>query len=235
MKPEIQANKVVIFSGAGISAESGLSTFRDADGLWNQYPVDVVASLSGWQHCPEVLLEFYNDRRKQAAAAQPNAAHLAIAQLESAYEVVVITQNVDDLHERAGSSKIIHVHGELAYARSSTEPVLRYHIGAEAISMGQTCERGSQLRPDIVWFGEDIQFYQEARQHIASAARIMVVGTSLSVYPAASLLNAARYHADKVLIALQLDKRPYGFQCYGGRASNLVPAIVNRWLAEAGC
>lgn len=192
MKPEVQANKIVVFSGAGVSAESGLRTFRDSGGLWNEYSWQEIATVEGWNRQPEVLLDFYNQRRQEAWRAEPNAAHLAIASLESSWEVVVVTQNVDGLHERAGSSNVIHLHGQLSYARSSSMPDTRYKIDDGPIAMGQLCEHGSQLRPDVVWFGEDVQNLDIAKHHIATAAKVLVIGTSLSVFPAASLVKRDR-------------------------------------------
>jgi NAD-dependent deacetylase len=223
--------KVVVFSGSGVSAESGLPTFRDAAGLWRQYAWEEVASPEGWRRHPEVVLDFYNERRQLAALAQPNAAHLAIAALERVFEVVVVTQNVDDLHERAGSTQVIHVHGELMFARGERSG-LRQRIGAAPIHMGQTCEQGSQLRPDIVWFGEDVRHLEESRAHIADAARLLVVGTSLSVFPAASLVRAAPHSADKVLVAPELESPPHGFEWLRGKATECVPAVAQRWMRE---
>lgn len=150
-KKSVNPKKIVVFTGAGISAESGLKTFRDSDGLWESYPVDVVASISGWQNDPQLVLEFFNQRRKDAAKAQPNRAHLAIAELESMFEVVVVTQNIDSLHERSGSTKVIHLHGSLNQARSSIDPAVVYDIGDSAIQFGQECELKSQLRPNVVF------------------------------------------------------------------------------------
>lgn len=234
MKPEIQSNKIVILSGSGISAESGIPTFRDANGLWHNYSWEAVASPAGWRAHPEVVLEFYNERRKHAAEALPNIAHCAIAALESAYEVVAITQNVDDLHERAGSTHVIHVHGQLNYARGTSDARRRYRINAAPILMGQLCEDGTQLRPDIVWFGEDVEYMTESRWHIETAAKVLVVGTSLSVFPAASLVKAARGRAEKILIALEMDKLPFGFKFMRGKAGSIVPFLCERWLEEAG-
>ena len=230
MKPTIQPNKIVVLSGSGISAESGLPTFRESSGLWNNYAWEDVASPQGWQRHPEIVLEFYNERRLKAWKAQPNAAHLAIASLEANYEVVIVTQNVDALHERAGSTNVIHVHGELAYARSTSPARKRYQIGSAPIEMGQLCEDGTQLRPDIVWFGEEIQFFEAARSHIATAARVLVVGTSLSVYPAASLVKAARGRAQKVIVGLEVEHLPYGFSFLRGKATEVIPSLVAQWL-----
>ena len=233
MKPEVQSNKVVVLSGSGISAESGLPTFRDSAGLWNSYSWEEVSSPQGWEHRPEVVLDFYNQRRRQAWEAAPNAAHHAIAALEASYEVIVITQNVDELHERAGSSNVIHVHGQIAYVRGTSAARRRYKIGGTPISMGQLCEDGTQLRPDVIWFGEEVEFLTEAKRHIASAGRVLVIGTSLSVFPVAALVKAARGRADKVLVAFDVTKPPYGYTFLRGKATELVPAVTNRWLAES--
>lgn len=234
MKPEVQSNKVVVLSGSGISAESGIPTFRDSNGLWNSYSWEEVASPAGWKARPDVVLAFYNERRLQAWRAAPNAAHQAIAALEAAYEVVVITQNVDDLHERAGSRNVIHLHGQLAYARGTSEARKRHRIDGDPISLGQLCEDGTQLRPDIVWFGEKVELFQEARMHVATAAKVLVVGTSLSVFPAASLVKAARGRAEKVLSSLEMQKRPYGFTFMRGKATEVLPALAINWLAQSG-
>lgn len=233
MKPPIQTNKVVVLSGSGVSAESGLPTYRDANGLWNKFSWQELASPEGWRSQPEAVLAFYNERRLKAWEASPNAAHVAIASLESTFDVVVVTQNVDELHERAGSSNVIHVHGQLAYVRGTSEARKRYRIEAAPIAIGQLCEDGTQLRPDIVWFGEEIQFFGEARKHMATAARVLVVGTSLSVFPAASLVKAARGRADKVVVSREIDKVPYGFSFVRGKASEIVPALAARWLDQA--
>lgn len=234
MKPEVQANKIVVFSGSGVSAESGLPTFRDSNGLWNSYSWEEVSSPQGWERNPEAVLAFYNERRLKAWQAAPNAAHLAIASLEASYEVVVITQNVDELHERAGSSHVIHAHGEIAYARGTSAARRRYRIEGEPVSIGQLCEDGTQLRPDVVWFGESVQFLGEARSHIASASKVLVVGTSLSVFPVASLVKAARGRAEKVVVSLDVVKPPYGYTFHKRKATEAVPALVTKWLSEAG-
>ena len=232
MKPDVQANKIVVLSGSGISAESGLPTFRDANGLWNSYSWLELASPEGWNKHPEVVLAFYNERRLQAWQAIPNAAHQAIASLETAYQVVVITQNVDELHERAGSRNVIHVHGQITYARGTSKARKRYRIDAAPITMGQLCEDGTQLRPDIVWFGEEVECFEQARLHVATAAKVLVVGTSLSVFPVASLVNAAQDGAEKILVALQMDKLPYGFTFLQGKASEIVPTLAANWLTK---
>lgn len=233
MKPEIQPNKIVVLSGAGISAESGLPTFRDANGLWNSYSWLELASPEGWNRHPEAVLAFYNERRLQAWKAAPNAAHQAIASLETAYEVVVITQNVDELHERAGSQNVIHVHGQITYARGTSKARKRYRIDDAPILMGQLCEDGTQLRPDIVWFGEEVEYFEQARLHVTTAAKVLVVGTSLSVFPVASLVNASQDGAEKILLALQIDTLPYGFTFLQGKATEVLPMLAANWLARA--
>jgi NAD-dependent deacetylase len=221
---------IVILSGSGLSAESGLPTFRDAAGLWRQHSWQDLASPEGWRANPALVLEFYNERRARAWSAQPNAGHLAIAALERKYDVVVITQNVDALHERAGSTNVLHVHGELSYARGTGPSRRRYRIDGAPIELGQLCEEGTQLRPDIVWFGEETQFMSEACEHVAAAEKVLVVGTSLSVYPAASLVDVARDDADKVLNCLEMDDVPRGFVFHPGPATRVLPRIIEGWL-----
>ncbi len=225
-------DKIVILSGSGLSAESGLPTFRDAAGLWRQYSWVELASPEGWHKHPEVVLAFYNERRAKAWAARPNAAHLAIASLEQKFDVTVVTQNVDALHERAGSTRVVHLHGELAYARGTGPARRRRRIDAAPIEPGQTCEEGTQLRPDIVWFGEETQHMDAARDFVAAADRVLVVGTSLSVYPAASLVDFARPRARKVLNSLEMDEVPEGFEFRAGPATAVIPALAGEWLSN---
>lgn len=181
--------KIVVLSGSGISAESGLATFRDSGGLWEGYDVMEVASIEGWMRNPGKVLDFYNERRKQLANAQPNDAHYALVRLEDKFGVTIITQNVDDLHEQAGSSNVIHLHGELKKVRSSVDENLIYDIGSGEIHMGDTCDKGSQLRPHIVWFGELVPMMEVAAKESTEADIYLVIGTSLAVYPAAGLLD----------------------------------------------
>jgi len=223
--------KVVVLSGSGLSAESGLPTFRDAAGLWRQYSWVELASPDGWRKDPGLVLSFYNERRAKAWAAQPNAAHLAIASLEQRFDVVVVTQNVDALHERAGSTRVLHVHGELAFARGTGPSRRRRRIDDAPIELGQTCEEGTQLRPDIVWFGEETQHMDEAREHVEAADRVLLVGTSLSVYPAAGLVGFARPRAIKVLNSLEMDEVPRGFDFRAGPATAVIPPLVAEWMA----
>jgi NAD-dependent deacetylase len=233
MKPEIDTNKVVVFTGAGISAESGLQTFRDSNGLWNDFKVEDVATPEAWASDQELVLQFYNDRRKQAFDAIPNEAHDAVARLEEKFEVIVITQNIDDLHERSGSTNVIHVHGQLKYARSSKNDSLLYlYDEGKPIQAGDVCDEGSQLRPDVVWFGEDVQNYDLAIKHILTAGRVLVVGTSLSVHPAAGILKKARFNAEKIITTKQIDRRPPGYKLLRGTATKVVPSVISDWLNE---
>lgn len=181
--------KLVVLSGAGISAESGLKTFRDMGGLWEQYDVTEVASPEGWRRNPALVLRFYNERRKLLFAAKPNAGHRALADLQEYFEVIVITQNVDDLHEQAGSKQVLHLHGELRKAQSTIDPSLVYTLSTWELNLGDLCEKGSQLRPYIVWFGESVPNYSRAVELVQSADLFAVIGTSLNVYPAAGLLD----------------------------------------------
>jgi len=192
--------KIVILTGAGISAESGIATFRDSNGLWEQHKIEDVATPDGWRRNPQLVLDFYNQRRKQAATVAPNAGHLGLVELEKQFDVHIITQNVDDLHERAGSTKVLHLHGKLREARSSVNPQLIYDIGDKEICLGDKCERGSQLRPNIVWFGEAVPAIEEAIAITEKADVFIVIGTSLQVYPAAGLLNFAGEDIPKYLI-----------------------------------
>ncbi|MCP4522383.1 MAG: NAD-dependent deacylase [Cytophagales bacterium] len=183
--------KIVVLTGAGISAESGIATFRDANGLWEGHDVMEVATPEGWQANPALVLEFYNQRRKNGLEAQPNAGHLALVELEKHFEVEIITQNVDNLHEKAGSSNIIHLHGEIFKSRSTIDSGLIYDIEGWELNMEDTCEKGSQLRPHIVWFGEDVPMIEVAVEKIADADAVLIIGTSLAVYPAAGLVGYA--------------------------------------------
>ena len=193
-------SKIVVLTGAGISAESGIRTFRDAGGLWEGYRVEDVATPEAWHRQPEVVLQFYNERRKQLLEVHPNAAHLALAALEQTHEVIIITQNVDDLHERAGSKHILHLHGELLKARSSKYEDLIYDWTTD-INPGDVCAKGYQLRPHIVWFGEMVPMLEVAIDTIRDADFVFVIGSSMQVYPAASLvayapLDAMIYYID---------------------------------------
>ena len=184
--------KLVFLTGAGISAESGLATFRGQDGLWEKHRIEEVASPQAWARDPALVLRFYNQRRRQVLLAEPNAAHRAIQQAEERFDVTVITQNVDDLHERAGSKNILHLHGEIRRARSTLDPRWITQIDGSELELGDLCPLGSQLRPHIVWFGEAVPLLDQAISLVRSADILIVVGTSLRVYPAASLIGYAR-------------------------------------------
>ena len=181
--------KLVVLTGAGISAESGISTFRDNGGLWDTYRIEDVATPEAWARNQELVLQFYNERRKQAESVKPNAAHYALVELEKDFDVTIITQNVDNLHEVAGSSKVLHLHGELFKARSTKDPELVYEMQSWELKTGDLCELGSQLRPHIVWFGEEVPMMETAIDIAGEADIFVVVGTSLAVYPAAGLVH----------------------------------------------
>ncbi len=181
--------KVIVLTGAGISAESGISTFRDSGGLWEQYRVEDVATYEGWLKNRKLVLGFYNQRRKQLFDVEPNAGHRELVRLEEAYDVQIITQNVDDLHERAGSTHVLHLHGELKKARSTADENYIVEIDGWELNEGMLCPQGAQLRPHIVWFGEAVPMIERAAALCGQADYVIVVGTSLNVYPAAGLLN----------------------------------------------
>jgi len=191
--------KLVVLTGAGISAESGLKTFRDSDGLWEEHRIEDVATPRGWKKNPELVLAFYNYRRKNVAEAKPNAAHEALAKLQNDFDVTIITQNIDDLHERAGSKKIIHLHGEIFKMRSEENENLIYEISGD-INYGDKAGDGAQLRPHIVWFEEPVPKIEEAISIVSQADIFVVVGTSLAVYPAAGLVNYAGRDIPKFII-----------------------------------
>ncbi|HKL71837.1 MAG TPA: NAD-dependent deacylase [Marinilabiliaceae bacterium] len=186
--------KLVVLSGAGMSAESGIPTFRDMGGLWEKYDVTEVASPQAWAKDPELVLRFYNERRKKLLESHPNEGHKILAELEKVYDVQIITQNVDDLHERAGSSKVFHLHGELRKVRSTRNPNLIYELDGWELKSGDLCDEGSQLRPHIVWFGEEVSGISEAQEMVHAADLFVVVGTSLNVYPAAGLASIVPDH-----------------------------------------
>jgi len=192
--------KIIVLTGAGMSAESGLKTFRDQDGLWNKYKIEEVASPKAWQREPQVVLDFYNQRRKQLFEVEPNIAHYELVKLEEKFHVQIITQNVDDLHERAGSSNVMHLHGELKKVRSTIDENLVYQMDSWELKLGDFCEKGSQLRPYIVWFGEPVPNFSKASEIAAKAEILIVIGTSLTVYPAALLVNEAPNESIKYLI-----------------------------------
>ncbi|MFA7617115.1 MAG: NAD-dependent deacylase [Weeksellaceae bacterium] len=195
--------KIAVLTGAGISAESGISTFRDSDGLWESYDIQKVASPEGWLENPGLMLDFYNQRRRKLSEVQPNSAHNYLKGLEKKYEVTVITQNVDDLHERAGSSNVIHLHGELLKSRSEDDDSLIYDCLGD-ISLGDRAEDGAQLRPHIVWFGEMVPMLDKAVKVVEDCDIMLVIGTSLMVYPAASLIHYQSF--DKPIYLIDPDR-----------------------------
>lgn len=223
---------ITVLTGAGISAESGLATFRGPDGLWRRHRPESLATPEAFARDPELVLDFYNTRRGLVRAAQPSAAHQAIADLESAFDVTVITQNVDDLHERAGSSRVLHVHGEILWGRSAADPDVRVHLGDGDITMDDRAPDGSALRPDVVWFGESVRHVDAALSAIAAAKRCLVVGTSLTVYPVAAWIALADTAQQRVLIAPEVAHVPSGFQWVRGKAGEYVPSLCKQWLEE---
>ena len=224
--------KCVVLTGAGISAESGLQTFRDSGGLWEGYRVEDVCTPEAFARSPQTVIDFYNARRRAAAAAEPNAAHFALADLERAYDVQIITQNVDDLHERAGSSKVLHLHGELNKLRSTVDEneILPWQ-GDQTLADRDS--RGRPLRPHIVWFGEAVPLIEEAVRLVEAADTVIVVGTSLKVYPAASLLHYARFGVPVYLIDPKPNADVSGVEILAQTAVRGVPALVAELLRTA--
>ncbi len=226
--------RIVILTGAGMSAESGISTFRDSNGLWKNHRIEEVASPEAWARNPEMVLEFYNQRRKQLFEVEPNAGHHALVRLEEKYDVQIVTQNVDDLHERAGSSKVLHLHGELKKVRSTVDPGLVYELDHWELKLGDKCEKGSQLRPHIVWFGEAVPMIETAAELMKKAGIFMVVGTSMVVYPAAGLIH----YVEREIPKLYVD--PKAFAVHGvsnlevirQKAGEALPVLVGRLLDE---
>ncbi len=226
--------RIVVFTGAGISAESGLKTFRGDDGLWEGYRVEDVATPEAWARDPELVQEFYNIRRRAVLEAEPNDAHNALVRLEACYAVDIITQNIDDLHERAGSARVHHLHGLITRSQSSVDPGLTYPIQGDEIRMGAVCEHGSQLRPHVVWFGEPVPAMTQAIRLCRQADVFIVVGTSLQVYPAAGLLYEVPREALKFVVdphASALVKET-GITCIDGKASEAIPALVDQLCAS---
>jgi NAD-dependent deacetylase len=198
---------LVVFTGAGMSAESGISTFRDSNGLWENHRIEDVATPEGWLRNPALVLEFYNQRRKDIIKAAPNLAHRMLADMESTFKVSIITQNVDNLHERAGSTRVLHLHGEIVKSRSTVAPYQVYPIAGPTLQLGDVCEKGAQLRPHIVWFGESVPDMEYAVELVKQADIFVVIGTSLAVYPAAGLVDMApaaipKYYIDPHAAAL---------------------------------
>ncbi|TWR31266.1 NAD-dependent deacylase [Mucilaginibacter pallidiroseus] len=226
--------RVVVLTGAGISAESGLKTFRDSDGLWEGYNIEDVATPEAWQVNPALVQEFYNMRRRDVLNAKPNIAHSALVELEQHYHVTIITQNIDDLHERAGSANVLHLHGVITRSQSSINPNLTYPVNGSEIKMGETCELGSQLRAHVVWFGEPVPLIEKAAQICTEADIFIVVGTSLAVYPAAGLVNYVPANAVKYIVDPNIPA------IHNGRIINIptkasegVPKLVAELVNEA--
>ena len=192
--------RIVVLTGAGVSAESGVKTFRDHDGLWHDHRIEEVATPEAWLQDMDLVLDFYNQRRKQLYEVDPNPAHLALANLEKHFDVQVITQNIDDLHERAGSTNVLHLHGELKKVRSTVNPELIYDLDGWELKKGDLCEKGSQLRPHVVWFGESVPMIMPAAELAATSDIFLVIGTSLLVYPAAGLIHYVREEAPKYIV-----------------------------------
>lgn len=228
------SSRLVVLTGAGISAESGLRTFRDGDGLWEDHAIEDVATPDAWARNPGLVLRFYNERREQVRRALPNAAHRALAELEEAgFEVRVITQNIDDLHERSGSQNVLHLHGEILKARSSVDPRLIYPLPRGGIQMGELCDKGSQLRPHVVWFGEAVPAYSCACDVVAEADLLLVVGTSLTVMPAAMLLDQAPIGCPCILVDPNASRlSPRWVRAIDAPASQGVPALVEQWRRQ---
>jgi NAD-dependent deacetylase len=226
--------KLVVLSGAGMSAESGVKTFRDNDGLWENHRVEEVATFEAWEQNPELVMEFYNQRRKQLFEVEPNAGHLALVRLEEKYDVQIITQNVDDLHERAGSTKVLHLHGELKKVRSTIDPKLVYTLDTWKLKLGDKCEKGSQLRPHIVWFGEAVEMIVPAFELVSQADIVFVIGTSMVVYPAAGLINYVSSKAPKYYIDPKAFPVPgiSNLTVIREKAGKGVPSLVNNLLTD---
>ena len=225
--------RIVVLSGAGMSAESGLKTFRDNDGLWNNFRVEEVASPMAWASDMELVLEFYNQRRKQLLEVEPNAGHLALARLEEKFDVHIVTQNVDDLHERAGSTQVLHLHGELKKVRSTIDPDLVFELDGWELKAGDKCPKGSQLRPHIVWFGEPVPYISRAAEITTTADFLLVIGTSLQVYPAAGLVHYApvesiKYYIDPAAFSTSILEN---LTVIKEKAGHAVPRVVDELLS----
>lgn len=225
---------IVVLTGAGISAASGLKTFRDSGGLWEGHSIDEVASIDGWYRNQQKVLDFYNKRREQAALAKPNEAHKAITKLEKKFQVTVITQNVDDLHEKAGNGNVIHLHGLLREARSEKDPDLITDIGAKPIHIGELASDGSQLRPNIVWFGEPVPMIEVAAEIVMKADIFIVIGTSLAVYPAAGLIHYTRDLIPKYIIDPNIPELTVGEEWihYREGADTGMPKLVQKLMDQ---
>lgn len=227
--------RIVVFTGAGISAESGIQTFRDKDGLWNNHRIEDVATPGAFMRDPELVMDFYNQRRRQLLEVHPNDAHLALVKLETTFDVRIITQNVDDLHERAGSTHVMHLHGEIRKARSTGDPDYIVPIEGWELKMGDLCPKGYQLRPHIVWFGEEVPMIGPAARLTASADIFIIIGSSLQVYPAAGLVFEAPHKAPKYLIDPKAGHQDYvnNLTIIRTTATQGVPALVDQLMQES--
>jgi len=223
---------IVVLTGAGISAESGIKTFRGSDGLWENHKITDVATPQAWKRDPELVLRFYNERRKQIHKVNPNQAHYSLVKLESQYNVSIITQNIDDLHERAGSSQILHLHGQINKARSSKDENLVYDLEEVIMKIGDLCELGSQLRPHIVWFGEAVPMMEKAIPLLAKADIVLIIGTSLQVYPAAGLLDYAPVDSQIFVIDPNAEKltENKNITFINDKAGQAIPFLVDNLL-----
>lgn len=230
-KPEVNPRKIVVFTGSGISAASGIPMFRfGIDALWSNHPVEEVATAGALKRNPEKVIKFFNDRKADMKDASPTQAHIAIAKLEEKYDVVVITTNIDNLHEKAGSTNVIHVHGNAFKARSSVDADLIYDLGDLPIHIGDCCEHGEQLRPDVVLFGEEVHLKTKAQSELKDAGKVLIVGSSLTVKPICNIFKAARGRAEKLIVAPDRLKKPFGFKHYYATADEIIPKIAERWL-----
>jgi NAD-dependent deacetylase len=225
--------KVVILSGAGISAESGLGTFRDSGGLWENYNIEDVATWSAWEKNPALVLNFYDMRRKQAIAASPNEGHRCLVELEKYYDVQIITQNIDDLHERAGSSNVIHLHGEILKGKSVHTPERPFTLEKTTIKLGDLAADGGQIRPHVVWFGEAVPMMMDAEILVEQAQILIVVGTSLNVYPAANLIYQCPLDCAKYLVDPNDLHQSNEFKHLKGPASKELPRLVDQLIQES--
>lgn len=225
---------LVVLSGAGMSAESGIKTFRDAGGLWEGHDIMSVASPEGWHKNPSLVSEFYNQRRQQLAEVEPNAGHLALAHLEGKFKTYIVTQNVDDLHERAGSRQVVHLHGELTKMRSSVYENEIYEVGYQRVDYGAKCKKGTLLRPHIVWFGEAVPMIEHAIDLVSKADVLIIVGTSLEVYPAAGLIHHTPKNCRRYLIDpnRHSEMREAGLEIISSTAAKALPELVNRLIYE---
>ena len=218
------------FTGAGISAESGLGTFRDSGGLWEKYKIEDVATLEAFQKNPSLVLDFYNIRRKQLLNCHPNVAHISLNKLQKKFNLFIITQNVDDLHERSGTKNILHLHGKLTESKSTIDGKI-YPINGSELNIGDCCEKGGQLRPNVVWFGEEVPNMEIAINKVKKADIFIIIGTSLNVYPAASLINYA-INADRIIL---IDKNPtfdHSIEVIAKKATQALPILVNDLLSN---